>query len=161
MSPPSWPWPRLARGRCSAASAHPPPRRRAWRLAPPELPRAQRPQAAAPLSGSPARKNSEDDHEKGTAMDARQIAAMAEATRLTRQGRLAEATALIQQTLAGPAVTRQARGAPSAREETRSAPERYCDPPPALPAREGKPLRRGHFRWAAPPPPCRSPGPSG
>ena len=35
-------------------------------------------------------------------MDARQMTAMAEATRLTRQGRLAEATALIQQTLAGP-----------------------------------------------------------
>ncbi|HEY2265392.1 MAG TPA: PHB depolymerase family esterase [Streptosporangiaceae bacterium] len=35
-------------------------------------------------------------------MQARQLEAMAEATRLTRQGRLAEATALIQQTLAGP-----------------------------------------------------------
>ena len=33
-------------------------------------------------------------------MDARQMTAMAEATRLTRQGRLVEATALIQQTLA-------------------------------------------------------------
>ena len=38
-------------------------------------------------------------------MDARQMAAMAEATRLTRQGRLVEATALIQQALASPAVT--------------------------------------------------------
>src|SRR5579863_4361380 len=37
-------------------------------------------------------------------MDARHMTAMAEATRLTRQGRLAEATALIQQTLAGPGV---------------------------------------------------------
>jgi poly(hydroxyalkanoate) depolymerase family esterase len=37
-------------------------------------------------------------------MDTRRMASMAEATRLTRQGRLAEATALIQQTLAGPAV---------------------------------------------------------
>jgi poly(hydroxyalkanoate) depolymerase family esterase len=36
-------------------------------------------------------------------MNARQMAAMAEATRLTRQGRLLEATALIQQTLASPA----------------------------------------------------------
>ena len=44
-------------------------------------------------------------------MNARQMAAMAEATRLTRQGRLVEATALIQQTLAGPAVTRQAPAA--------------------------------------------------
>jgi poly(hydroxyalkanoate) depolymerase family esterase len=41
-------------------------------------------------------------------MNARQMAAMAEATRLTRQGRLAEATALIQQTLASPGLTRQA-----------------------------------------------------
>ena len=40
--------------------------------------------------------------EKGTVMETRQMAAMAEATRLTRQGRLAEATALIQQTLARP-----------------------------------------------------------
>ena len=47
-------------------------------------------------------------------MDARQMAAMAEATRLTRQGRLIEATALIQQTLAGPAVTRRAPDAPCA-----------------------------------------------
>jgi poly(hydroxyalkanoate) depolymerase family esterase len=37
------------------------------------------------------------------AMDARQMAAMTEATRLTREGRLTEATALIQQNLAGPA----------------------------------------------------------
>ncbi len=44
-------------------------------------------------------------------MDARQMAAMAEATRLTRQGRLIEATALIQRTLASPAVTRPGRGA--------------------------------------------------
>ena len=36
-------------------------------------------------------------------MNARQMAAMAEATRLTRQGRLLEATALIQQILASPA----------------------------------------------------------
>ena len=47
-------------------------------------------------------------------MHARQMAAMAEATRLTRQGRLIEATALIQQTLASPAVPRRAPDAPSA-----------------------------------------------
>jgi poly(hydroxyalkanoate) depolymerase family esterase len=41
-------------------------------------------------------------------MNARQMTAMAEATRLTRQGRLVEATALIQQTLASPAATRRA-----------------------------------------------------
>ena len=51
-------------------------------------------------------------------MDPRQMAAMAEATRLTRQGRLVEATALIQQTLASPAVTRRMPDAPSAEEET-------------------------------------------
>ena len=49
-------------------------------------------------------------------MDARQMAAMAEATRLTRQGRLVEATALIQQTLASPAVIRRMPDAPSAEE---------------------------------------------
>jgi len=48
-------------------------------------------------------------------MHARQMAAMAEATRLTRQGRLIEATALIQQTLASPAVTQRAPDAPSAK----------------------------------------------
>jgi len=41
-------------------------------------------------------------------MNARQMTAMAEATRLTRQGRLVEATALIQQTLASPAAIRRA-----------------------------------------------------
>jgi poly(hydroxyalkanoate) depolymerase family esterase len=67
-------------------------------------------------------------------MDARQMAAMAEATRLTRQGRLAEATALIQHTLASPAVTRRAPDAPSAGEETGGAPSR---------ARPGRIPRRG------------------
>ena len=42
-------------------------------------------------------------------MDARQMAAMAEATRLTRRGRLVEATALIQQTLASPGTMRPRR----------------------------------------------------
>ena len=51
-------------------------------------------------------------------MDARQMAAMAEATRLTRQGRLVDATALIQQTLGGPAVTRRMPDAPRAGETT-------------------------------------------
>jgi poly(hydroxyalkanoate) depolymerase family esterase len=40
-------------------------------------------------------------------MNARHMTAMAEATRLTRQGRLVEATALIQQTLASPVATRR------------------------------------------------------
>ena len=71
-------------------------------------------------------------------MDARQMAAMAEATRLTRQGRLVEATALIQQTLASPAVTRRAPDASCAEEGTGSAPGWYSDPPPAPLAREGR-----------------------
>ena len=73
-------------------------------------------------------------------MDARQMAAMAEATRLTRQGRLVEATALIQQTLAGPAVTRQAPAAPPAGEETGSTPGRRR----AAPSRGTQGLRQTH-----------------
>jgi hypothetical protein len=73
-------------------------------------------------------------------MNARQMAAMAEATRLTRQGRLVEATALIQQTLASPAVTRQAPDAPSAAEETSAAPGRHPAAPLAL--RADSPLTR-------------------
>ena len=93
-------------------------------------------------------------------MDARQMTAMAEATRLTRQGRLAEATALIQQTLTSPAAARRAPDAPRAEEpdapraelpdapraeqpdapraeeETGGAGVRYPDPPLARP-REG------------------------
>jgi poly(hydroxyalkanoate) depolymerase family esterase len=80
-------------------------------------------------------------------MDARQMAAMAEATRLTRQGRLVEATALIQQTLATPAGTRRAPDAPSAGEETGGAPGRSPAPPPPRPAHGGTPLRRVHSGW--------------
>jgi poly(hydroxyalkanoate) depolymerase family esterase len=80
-------------------------------------------------------------------MDARQMTAMAEATRLTRQGRLVEATALIQQTLASPAVTRQTPDLPSAEEETGGTPGRHPDPPPALSAREGTHLRRVLPGW--------------
>ena len=47
-------------------------------------------------------------------MNAHQMAAMAEATRLTREGRLLEATALIQQSLAGPVVTRRPPETPGA-----------------------------------------------
>ena len=74
-------------------------------------------------------------------MDSRQMAAMAEATRLTRQGRLIEATALIQQTLAGPAAARRAPDAPCAGEQTGGAADRSCEPAPALRAREGTPMR--------------------
>jgi poly(hydroxyalkanoate) depolymerase family esterase len=78
-------------------------------------------------------------------MDARQMAAMAEATRLTRQGRLAEATALIQQTLASPAVTRRMPDAPSAEEETGGTVPRPLALPP--PADERMPLNRVPLGW--------------
>ena len=65
-------------------------------------------------------------------MNARQMAAMAEATRLTRQGRIVEATALIQQTLAGPAATRPPRDAPRAGTDTGGTPGREPYPRPAL-----------------------------
>jgi poly(hydroxyalkanoate) depolymerase family esterase len=74
-------------------------------------------------------------------MDARQMTAMAEATRLTRQGRLAEATALIQQTLTSPATTRRAPDAPRDEEETGGAGVRYPDPPPPRPRERTQPMR--------------------
>ena len=70
-------------------------------------------------------------------MDAGQMAAMAEATRLTRQGRLVEATALIQQTLAGPAATRRPPEASCAGEGTAGTPGRDPDARPALRAGAG------------------------
>jgi poly(hydroxyalkanoate) depolymerase family esterase len=73
-------------------------------------------------------------------MDARQMKAMTEATRLTREGRLVEATALIQQTLAGPAVPWRTPDAPSAGEETARTPGRHPATPPAAPlAGQGTP----------------------
>ena len=75
-------------------------------------------------------------------MDARQMTAMAEATRLTRQGRLLEATALIQQTLANPAVTRRPPDAPWTGEKTSAAAGHLPAVPAALPGREGTQLRR-------------------
>jgi len=80
-------------------------------------------------------------------MDARQMAAMAEATRLTRQGRLIEATALIQQTLASPAVTPRPPDAPSAGQETSGTPARYPAPSPAPRAGEGTPPGQAHSGW--------------
>ncbi len=74
------------------------------------------------------------------------MAAMAEATRLTRQGRLMEATALIQQALAGPAMTRRAPDAPRA-EETVATADRSGDAPPALAAPEETRLRRVPSGW--------------
>jgi poly(hydroxyalkanoate) depolymerase family esterase len=79
-------------------------------------------------------------------MNARQMAAMAEATRLTRQGRLLEATALIQQTLASPVVARRPPVAPS-EEETGSTPDRHPDPLPAPRARQGMQLRQVPSGW--------------
>ena len=73
-------------------------------------------------------------------MDARQMTAMAEATRLTRQGRLVEATALIQQALAGPAATQHGPDATSAGEENVGTPGYLLNVPAPLHA--GKPPRR-------------------
>ncbi|MGH3218352.1 MAG: extracellular catalytic domain type 1 short-chain-length polyhydroxyalkanoate depolymerase [Streptosporangiaceae bacterium] len=81
-------------------------------------------------------------------MDAGQMAAMAEATRLTRQGRLIEATALIQQTLASPAVIRRVPDAPYAEEETGGTPDRGPDPPQLPPpSRGGTQLRLVPSGW--------------
>ena len=81
-------------------------------------------------------------------MNAGQLAAMAEATRLTRQGRLVEATALIQQTLAGPTVTRRPPDAPWAGEQTAGTPGRDPDSRPALRAGSGViPLGLAHSGW--------------
>jgi poly(hydroxyalkanoate) depolymerase family esterase len=80
-------------------------------------------------------------------MDASQMKAMTEATRLTREGRLAEATALIQQTLASPAVPWRMPDAPSAGEETGRTPGRNPDPPLTLPAGQGTKLRRAIPGW--------------
>jgi len=73
--------------------------------------------------------------------------AMAEATRLTRQGRLVEATALIQQTLASPAMTRRAPGRPPGREETGPAAGRYPDWPAPLPVHGRKPTTLALPGW--------------
>jgi poly(hydroxyalkanoate) depolymerase family esterase len=80
-------------------------------------------------------------------MDAPQMKAMTEATRLTREGRLAEATALIQQTLASPAAPWRTPNASSAAEETGTAPGHSPDPPQALPAGPGAKLRRAIPGW--------------
>ena len=90
-------------------------------------------------------------------MNARQMAAMAEATRLTRQGRLLEATALIQQTLARPAATRRTPDAPG---PGRRLPRPLAaDPDPGRRyAGRGTPCRGWPVRLASPPP---RPSPAG
>ena len=94
-------------------------------------------------------------------MDTRQMTAMAEATRLTRQGRLVEATALIQQTLASTAVTRRTTDAPSAGEENDSTRDRHPNVPAPLPAHRGKPPRRVIPGWTRHSRAFLSPGVSG
>ena len=74
-------------------------------------------------------------------MNARQMAALAEATRLTSRGRLLEATALIQQTLGSPVVTRRPPDAPYDEDETRSTRVRHADLPSALRAQDGRQVR--------------------
>jgi poly(hydroxyalkanoate) depolymerase family esterase len=80
-------------------------------------------------------------------MDAPQMKAMTEATRLTREGRLAEATALIQQTLASPGAPWRTPNASSAGEETGTTPGHFPDPPLALPAGQSTKLRRAIPGW--------------
>ena len=95
-------------------------------------------------------------------MDTRQMAAMAEATRLTREGRLVEATALIQQTLASPVVTPHVPDTPYAAEQTTGTPVRYLDSPPPPPSRRGTQPRRiptGWIRRRRVPPSRGAPGP--
>jgi poly(hydroxyalkanoate) depolymerase family esterase len=72
-------------------------------------------------------------------MDARHMSAMVEATRLTRQGRLIEATALIQQTLTTSAATRRAPDGQCA-EEAGGASGRHLAPSPLLSAHGGRQL---------------------
>ena len=79
-------------------------------------------------------------------MDARQMSAMVEATRLTRQGRLVEATALIQRTLTSSPATQRAHdgqcpGRPC------SASGRHPAPSPLLPAHGGRQLGQGPSAW--------------
>ena len=80
-------------------------------------------------------------------MDARQMSAMVEATRLTCQGRLAEATALIQRTLTSAPAPRQAPDG-QGRLETGGASGRQPAPSPLLPAHGGRQLRHGPSGWA-------------
>ena len=83
-------------------------------------------------------------------MDTRQLTAMAEATRLTREGRLAEATALIQRTLASSAATAQLPQTPSAAERADGTPAGSPDFPPPAPSGgsgDGAGLRRLPTRW--------------
>jgi poly(hydroxyalkanoate) depolymerase family esterase len=79
-------------------------------------------------------------------MDARQMSAMVEATRLTRQGRLVEATALIQQTLTSSLAPRRAPDGQGPR-EAGGASGRHPAPSPLLPAHGGRQLGHGPSGW--------------
>ena len=88
-------------------------------------------------------------------MNEQQQAAMAAATRLTREGRLAEATALIQRTLAGlPGTDVPATGPPAAAQAPHVRPRRRAcgEGAAALP---GKPQPAAGLHW-----PRRMPGPA-
>jgi poly(hydroxyalkanoate) depolymerase family esterase len=80
-------------------------------------------------------------------MDACQMSAMVEATRLTRQGRLVEATALIQQTLTSSPAARRAPDGQRA-EKTGGSSGRHPAPLPLLPAHGGGQLGEGRSGWA-------------
>ena len=78
-------------------------------------------------------------------MDARQMSAMLEATRLTRQGRLVEATALIQQTLTPSPAARRAPDGQGA--ETDGSAGRHRAPLPLLPVHGGGQLGQRRSGW--------------
>jgi poly(hydroxyalkanoate) depolymerase family esterase len=80
-------------------------------------------------------------------MDARHMSAMVEATRLTRQGRLVEATALIQQTLTLAPAARRAPDRQGA-EETGGPSDRRPAPVPLLPGPGGGQPGQRRSGWA-------------
>jgi poly(hydroxyalkanoate) depolymerase family esterase len=80
-------------------------------------------------------------------MEARHMSAMVEATRLTRQGRLVEATALIQQTLTTSPATRRAPDGQCAGEGG-GASGPHPASSPLLPAHGGRQLGQGPSAWA-------------
>jgi poly(hydroxyalkanoate) depolymerase family esterase len=80
-------------------------------------------------------------------MEARHMSAMVEATRLTRQGRLVEATALIQQTLTTSPATRWAPDGQCAGEGG-GASGPHPASSPLLPAHGGRQLGQGPSAWA-------------
>ena len=80
-------------------------------------------------------------------MDARHMSAMVEATRLTRQGLLVEATALIRQTLTTSPATRRAPDGQCAG-EAGGASGPHPASSPLLPAHGDRQLGQGPSAWA-------------